>query len=384
MRKSPKKAIKGRMKHSSEVAALVAATRALLEHPMPAHGLPGKIIGDVVSRFDPDLRRLFVSSASDGSHAAFPAELGKTNRESGLPGRTCATWDAALRRAFATGLPAQLRQSWTSTEGGGLRHFDCRILPERDDDGKICSVLSVSRDVTDLRLAYDAERRSSSIDEALHEATLALNRSLDREKVLTTLLDGLRRMMPFDRASVMLLEEATRVSVRAVYDGSRAFPLTPDLRTEFDPAEHPILSRILKTGAPVLIPDVRCHPEWSLQFDPQGEASWMGVPLFAGGDVAGLFALSKREAGYFNQNHVRLAEAMSAQASVAVENAILFEQMKVSRPPHAGAFAAAGRGPGERTPAHRPRAARRSRPGAGFAALRTAPARTRARRRRGW
>ena len=54
----------------------------------------------------------------------------------------------------------------------------------------------------------------------------------------------------------------------------------------------------------------------------------MGVPLFARGDVAGLFSLSKREAGYFNEEHVRLAEAMSSQASVAVENAILFEQMQ--------------------------------------------------------
>lgn len=56
----------------------------------------------------------------------------------------------------------------------------------------------------------------------------------------------------------------------------------------------------------------------------------MGVPLFARGDVAGLFSLSKREPGYFNEEHVRLAEVMSSQASVAVENAVLFEQMQAS------------------------------------------------------
>ncbi len=43
-----------------------------------------------------------------------------------------------------------------------------------------------------------------------------------------------------------------------------------------------------------------------------------------------MFSLSKREAGYFNDEHLRLAEAMSSQASVAVENAILFEQMQAS------------------------------------------------------
>jgi signal transduction histidine kinase len=56
----------------------------------------------------------------------------------------------------------------------------------------------------------------------------------------------------------------------------------------------------------------------------------MGVPLFARGSVAGLFSLSKSEAGYFNEEHLELAEAMSSQASVAVENAILYEQMRAS------------------------------------------------------
>ncbi|HSN54037.1 MAG TPA: GAF domain-containing sensor histidine kinase, partial [Candidatus Sulfomarinibacteraceae bacterium] len=58
--------------------------------------------------------------------------------------------------------------------------------------------------------------------------------------------------------------------------------------------------------------------------------SWLGVPLFARGDIAGLFALSKREVGSFNEEHLKLAEAMSSQASVAVENAILFQQMEAA------------------------------------------------------
>jgi signal transduction histidine kinase len=56
----------------------------------------------------------------------------------------------------------------------------------------------------------------------------------------------------------------------------------------------------------------------------------MGVPLFARGDVAGLLALAKREAGAFTEEHVRLAEALAAQASVAVENSILFDRMQAA------------------------------------------------------
>ena len=318
---------------SREVIALLAAARALLESRSAAD-LAGRAMADVVARYDPQLRHLFVSPAAlTFAGLATNALVGKTNREAGLPAKQAEALDQALRRAFASGEPQKLGQNLPGQ--AGPRHFDCRLLPEKDATGEVVSVLAIARDITDLKLAYEAEKRARYVDDDLREATLALTRSLDRETVLTTLLDRLRRMVPFDRASVMLIEEASRISVRAIYDGSRVLPLAPNLRTEFDPSEHPLVHRILATGAPVLIADVRSHPGWSLPFESsQLETAagicWMGVPLFARGDVAGLFALTKKEAGYFNQEHVRLAEAMSSQASVAVENAVLFEQMQAS------------------------------------------------------
>lgn len=175
-----------------------------------------------------------------------------------------------------------------------------------------------------------AESRSSFVDDALREATAALTRSLDRETVLATLLDRLGHIVPYDRACVMLLEEARRVSVRAVFDGSHIQRLQPEARTELDLAEHPVVDHILNSGAPLVIPDLRERADWTLPTDPTIEVAWMGVPLFARGSVAGLFSLSKGEPGYFNDEHLKLAEAMSSQASVAVENAILYEQMRAS------------------------------------------------------
>jgi signal transduction histidine kinase len=179
------------------------------------------------------------------------------------------------------------------------------------------------------KLAHEAEQRARSTADALREATVALTRSLDRETVLATLLDHLRRLIPFDSASVMLLEEAWRVSVRAVFDGRRVLPLPPADRPEFLATDHPIVHRILTTGAPVLIPDIGAVADWTLPVGSANE-SWLGVPLFARGSVAGLFSVAKQEARYFNDEHVRVAEALSSQASVAVENAILFEQMQAA------------------------------------------------------
>lgn len=285
---------------------------------------------DVIARFDPELRHLYVSPAIQQVTGRSARELiGKTQHEVGIAPELIEVWDAALGRVFATGRAEQFEFAFPGV--AGPRHFDCRLAPEAEPDGTITSVLSVARDVTDRWLAFEAEHRARATAEALREATLVLTRSLDRETVLVTLLDHLRRIVPFDRAQVMLVEEPSRVSVRAIYDGQRVVPMPADRRPELDVADHPVVQTILTTGAAVLIPDVRAHPAWGVSGEPPDGASWMGVPLFARGTVAGLFALSKQEADFFSQEHVRLAEAMSSQASVAVENAVLFEQMQDSR-----------------------------------------------------
>lgn len=180
------------------------------------------------------------------------------------------------------------------------------------------------------QLAQEAVQRARSTADALREATVALTRSLDRETILATLLDHLRRLVLFDRASVMLLEEEMRVSIRAVFDGNRVVPLAPAERPEFLASDHPVVHRILTTGTAVLIPDTGALPDWRAPDGRSDESSWLGVPLFARGAVAGLFSLSKQEVRYFNDEHVRVAEALSSQASVAVENAVLFEQMQAA------------------------------------------------------
>ncbi len=284
---------------------------------------------DVVARFDSNLRHLYVSPAVQRVTGR-PAQdfVGKTNRELGMPFDAVELWDAALRRVFQSGQSERLEFTFPALDG--TRHFDCRLVAESGPGGDTASVLSVSRDVTDRWFSYEAERRARHVAEVLREATVALTRSLDREAVLVTLLDRLRGIVAFDRARAMLLEEASRVSVRAIFDGDRVVHLAPEVRSEFNPNDHPILHRILTTGSAILIPDIRARPDWSLPTDRSFEVSWMGVPLFARGDVAGLLALSKREVGYFNEEHAKLAEAMSSQASIAVENAILFEQMQVT------------------------------------------------------
>lgn len=364
MRKSPspKRPLNGR---SGEIAALQAASRALVENRtfddaarailVPCKTILGAGAGLVARRADAgkgfEIAVLDAGSREIGAAAGLPAPLRRLSARAVRAGRAAfgnrLSKDAraappGTRPAVGSALvaPIVIEDETAGLLGlidkpGGFSTADCRLAEVFAE--LVAVAMLRSRTIHHLettRAALENEAREASAElsraAALLEASVALARSLDRETVLTTLLDRLRRIVPCDRASVMLREEASRLSVRAVFDGDRVVPLAPELRSELDAAEHPIVHLILTTGTAVRIPDVRERADWSLPPGGSLEASWMGVPLLAGGDVAGLFSLSKREPGYFDQRHESLAEAMSSQASVAVENAVLFEQMQAS------------------------------------------------------
>jgi signal transduction histidine kinase len=181
-----------------------------------------------------------------------------------------------------------------------------------------------------LEAANRAEREARASAEMIRAAAVAMTRSLNLDTVLTALLDRLRRLVPFDRARVMLLERESLLSVRVVHTGGKTTFLPPG-SAAFDPAGNPVLREILTDGKGMVIDDTHLHADWGPHMRPDFERSWIGIPLVAGGKSIGLYSLSRIEAGYFRKEQLQLAEALSAPASVAIQNALLFEELRAGQ-----------------------------------------------------
>ena len=149
---------------------------------------------DVIARFDPDLRHLYVSPSIQGITGRKPESfLGKTHREMGMPAQLAETWAAALQRVFKTGRPERLEYSYPT--GEGPVHFDCRLVPEFGTGVSPNSVLTVARDVTER---WSALRSMQALSRRLVEAQESERRTIARElhdeagQSLTSLRIGLR------------------------------------------------------------------------------------------------------------------------------------------------------------------------------------------------
>jgi PAS domain S-box-containing protein len=112
-------------------------------------------IPDVISRFDRNLRWAYVSPSVERYTGLKPAQIvGRTHQEIGIPADTAQALRADLARVFETATSSQIEFSLESP-AMGLRHFHSLAVPELDADQQVCSVLTITRDITELSTALE-------------------------------------------------------------------------------------------------------------------------------------------------------------------------------------------------------------------------------------
>jgi len=125
---------------------------------------------DIVARYDRNLRHLYVNAVILDVTGRPPEDfIGKTNRELGMPAHLCEQWDEVMTAVLKNGTPQALDFSFQTPRG--LRYFHSRMIPERDAEGQITSILAMTSDQTDRFLAQDALRNQEATLRSFYESS---------------------------------------------------------------------------------------------------------------------------------------------------------------------------------------------------------------------
>lgn len=105
---------------------------------------------DMIMRFAPDFTHLFANKISE-HYLNIPAKdlIGKSHKELGFKESDYVFWEQEIEEVFRTGKP---KKQVTSIENGKA-WFDWWLIPEFAADGTIESVLSYSRDISNIKEA---------------------------------------------------------------------------------------------------------------------------------------------------------------------------------------------------------------------------------------
>jgi signal transduction histidine kinase/DNA-binding response OmpR family regulator len=223
-----------------------------------------------------------------------------------------------LQWLFTSQVQEALRKSRTLAQELGA-HRD-RL---EESVGERTAALSEVNTQLQRRIVEREQARQTA--ETLSAANLALTQSLDLDAICERLLDYMSQLVPYDSATVFLLEDGTRLTARAARGYERWCDPSQALAVSFEIKPGSTMHTVFNTQRSLLVPDTSQLSAWVHTPSAEHIYSWLGVPMLASGRVIGVCSLDSTQPAFFTQQHTKLAESVAAQAAFAIQNARLFE-----------------------------------------------------------
>jgi len=170
----------------------------------------------------------------------------------------------------------------------------------------------------------ESEKQQRLLAENLRDLARALTATLDIGKVYEELIAHLRRSVPCQEAAGLIREKRY---FRVLTSGSQSLPESPE-----GPSPHLPLgffAEAFRNRKPMALADIRTNAHLSGYARSETHFAQLFVPLFTRQGLAGLIILKRAEASPFTELEVELASSFAGQAGFAIENARLFEEVKL-------------------------------------------------------
>lgn len=161
--------------------------------------------------------------------------------------------------------------------------------------------------------------------DTLQQAIAAVVGAPTLTEMLQRILEQLRRLIPYDSASVQWLRKGYLEIV-----GQSGLPeSTMGFRFPI-PGDNPN-TRVILEGQALILDDAPAA--YSIFREPPHDRirSWMGIPLIAHSRVVGMLALDSEQPGFFREDHLRLIEPFVNSVAMALERARLLEEERQRR-----------------------------------------------------
>jgi len=178
-----------------------------------------------------------------------------------------------------------------------------------------------------IEATRDLQRRVKEL-EALTQASTAINSVMNADRLLEQILELSRDVMTAEASSLLVLDHDTGKLHFVVARGAAEHALKS---TTVDLGQG-IAGWVAQTGEPLLIADAYEDPRFDSSYDQRTgfrTRSILTVPIVIKGQIAGVVqVMNKVSTEVFDERDLRLFQSFASMASIALENARLFEQTR--------------------------------------------------------
>ncbi len=170
---------------------------------------------------------------------------------------------------------------------------------------------------------YQEEKKRREMALTLREMGELLSSTLDLDAIINQALDYLKRVVDYDTASLILLEDN---KLRIVAGRGFGEKLEEVLKVTFDPEKNIPFRRMRETLKPVLIRDTAEENILDKVTAVERIRSWIGAPLIYRGQVIGQLSVDKEIPGFFTPEDAEAVMIFAGQLAIAIQNARLYQE----------------------------------------------------------
>jgi PAS domain S-box-containing protein len=165
---------------------------------------------------------------------------------------------------------------------------------------------------------------SSSLLKVVNEFSAHVASSLDIESVARSILESTLRLLPADLLEVRTWEQDSRslVAYRFEQSNGAAPKIVRTVQSQFGL----LTRRVEETRSAVLLADAASLAVKPGEVAHLGLTSYLGIPLMAGAELAGILEAGQTTGTPFTQRDLDLMQLVCAQTGAALRNAMLYEQ----------------------------------------------------------
>ncbi len=286
---------------------------------------------DIIYTFDLQGRFTYANKALLSLwQKSLPAAIGKTFFELDYPAEMASQLHEQVQTVIATKQPITDELLYTSPTS--VRNYEHIFAPVLAPDGTVEAVVGSSRDITDRKLAEEANRLRANQMQKLAEISTRINAAHDVNSVVGVVAREALDLFGAGRSALsMILNPDFPQSVNVVANwGSDPEPYEPpDL-------DATMMADLLANACdPIRLTtaEVEADSRWRAFRRLGGDAAlgngWLAVPLVArDGKSMGLIQIADKREGNFTIEDEAVALQLSHLAAIAIENARLYDELR--------------------------------------------------------
>ncbi|PZO39057.1 MAG: hypothetical protein DCF19_15135 [Pseudanabaena frigida] len=285
---------------------------------------------DIICRFDRDLRYTYINPVIESIIGLSPENfIGKSNRDLEFPNNFVDFSNQSVERVFTSGEMNIVEFKYAGSDA--TKYFQSRLMPEFDANGVVVSVIAISRDFTEQKLAEQELRLRVQREQMLNQFIQTIRSSLDLQIIFNAATQAIVNLLDLKQSGIVQYLAERKVWKHIAVFRNPIDVVEPfEIILEIPDHGNPFAERLKRMEIIQVNDTDKIEDEINKEIAKRKSGAWLLVPIIVNEKVWGSFSLVKsHKVVLWEDDEIELTQTIANQLAIAIQQATLYQQLQL-------------------------------------------------------